>query len=90
MPSTTLISVDEYLRTSYSPDFSPEDRMGRVRERVNDYLAFGVQHVWVLDPASREGFVADVSGFHAPSDQVLSIPGTPVHLPLPQIFAELD
>src|SRR5689334_20398838 len=30
---------------------SPEDRMSRVEERVDDYLAMGVRFVWVLDPA---------------------------------------
>jgi Uma2 family endonuclease len=69
---------------------SPEDRMGRVRERVNDYLSLGVKHIWVLDPATREAFIADAAGFHTPVGEVLSVPGTPIHLPLPQIFAELD
>ena len=29
---------------------SPEDRMIRVEERIDDYLAMGVAYVWVLDP----------------------------------------
>ncbi len=33
---------------------SPEDRMARVRERVNDYIAFGVPYIWILNPKSRE------------------------------------
>ena len=29
---------------------SPEDRMKRVKERIDDYLRMGVSYVWVLDP----------------------------------------
>ena len=35
---------------------SPEDRLSRVRERINDYLSFGVSYVWLLDPATRKAF----------------------------------
>ena len=69
---------------------SKADTLRAMRERVNDFLKFGVEHVWFLDPDSREAFIADHGGFHAPSDAVLSVPGTPVHLPLRAIFAELD
>src|SRR5205809_357514 len=33
---------------------SPEDRVSKVRQRIDDYLAFGVKYVWLLDPASRK------------------------------------
>ena len=35
---------------------SPEDRLSRVSERVNDYLSFGVSYVWLVDPATRKAF----------------------------------
>jgi len=61
----------------------------RVRERCNYYLALGVGHVWVIDAAKREGFVADVAGFHAPPDDVFPVPGTPIHRALRTIFEAL-
>jgi Uma2 family endonuclease len=30
---------------------SPEDTMARVRQRVDDYLKFGTEHVWIVDPS---------------------------------------
>ena len=35
---------------------SSEDRMSRVQERVNDYFAFGVPYVWIVDPRTRKGY----------------------------------
>lgn len=43
---------------------SPEDRMSRVRDRVNDYLSFGVRYVWLLDPATRQAFRWTSEGMH--------------------------
>jgi Uma2 family endonuclease len=36
---------------------SPEDRMGDMQVRVNDYLRFGVSYIWVIDPKTREGHI---------------------------------
>src|SRR5580700_274643 len=36
---------------------SPEDRMSRVKARIDDYLTMGVSFVWLLDPASRSAYV---------------------------------
>ena len=35
---------------------SSEDRMSRVQERVNDYFAFSVPYVWIIDPRTRKGY----------------------------------
>ena len=32
---------------------SPDDRMKQMRERVADYLEFGVPYVWVIDPVTK-------------------------------------
>ena len=50
---------DQILRT---PPFicievlSPDDRLAEMRQRVEDYLAFGVPYVWILDPAARHAW----------------------------------
>ena len=35
---------------------SPDDRLSEMRQRVEDYLAFGVSYVWILDPATRQAW----------------------------------
>ena len=37
---------------------SPEDRLSRLQERVDDYLVFGVENIWVIDPESRRVWTA--------------------------------
>jgi len=36
---------------------SPEDRMSRNQEKIADYLSFGVQYVWLINPESRRAWV---------------------------------
>ena len=67
---------------------SPEDRMSEMDERVNDYLNMGVACVWILDPRRRKAFVrtgttaTEVTG-------TIRVPGTPIEIPLDDIFADL-
>ncbi len=37
---------------------SPEDRWSRVQNRLMDFLNFGVPTIWVVDPYSRQGWIA--------------------------------
>src|SRR5579862_2239833 len=41
---------------------SPDDRMSRVEQRIDDYLDMGVPYVWLLDPETRRAFVATKAG----------------------------
>jgi len=41
---------------------SPEDRWSRMQDRIDDFLAFGVPYVWVLDPQSRKAYVCTSTG----------------------------
>ncbi|WP_396271823.1 hypothetical protein [Granulicella arctica] len=61
-----------------------------MQDRVDDYQAMGVSHIWVLDPWKRHGYVASSRGFEQPLDQSLSIPGTSIYVSLTEVFAELD
>jgi Uma2 family endonuclease len=69
---------------------SPEDTLQRMRQRVDDYLSFGTKHVWIIDPAARDGYLCTTRGFEEPQDGVLEIPATPIRVVLSELFAELD
>ena len=50
---------------------SPEDRVSEMQERIDDYLAFGVPHVWVIDPERRKGWIHAAGSSHPVTDGVL-------------------
>jgi Uma2 family endonuclease len=69
---------------------SKDDSLREMRERVDDYLNFGVPNVWILDPVLRKAYVCTRTGFQEPEGGVIEVTGTAVHVPLAEIFAELD
>ena len=38
---------------------SPDDRLTAVREKLEEYRAWGVKHVWLVDPNSRRMYTCD-------------------------------
>jgi Uma2 family endonuclease len=68
---------------------SPEDRMSRITERVNEYLAFGVDSVWVVDPEKRTAHSYTKEGCREVRDQ-LTTSNPEISVSVPDLFAELD
>ena len=67
---------------------SPEDRMSRVQDRVEDYLAMGVPYVWVLDPATKRAWsVTPAEGWREEKSGVLRTENPVIEVPLIQIFS---
>jgi Uma2 family endonuclease len=69
---------------------SPEDRLSRFQDRIDDYLAFGVENIWILDPESRKAWIATRDGLHLVQTGELVVPETPIRVVLSELFAELD
>lgn len=72
---------------------SCDDRMSEIQERVEDYHAMGVAAVWVIDPRRRRAYLSQSNNSLSSSRQVtgsLTVPGTPIAVPIEDIFAELD
>ena len=69
---------------------SPEDRLSRFRIKIEDYVAFGVENIWVIDPATRSAMTADRFGLHPVESGELAVPDTPIRVVLAELFAELD
>jgi Uma2 family endonuclease len=67
---------------------SPDDRMSKTRERIDDYLAMGVPYVWVLDPAAKRAYAATAqAGLCEVKESVLSTENPSFELPLDAVFA---
>jgi Uma2 family endonuclease len=69
---------------------SPEDRLSKIRQRVDDYLEAGTQNVWIVDPGLRKAYVCSKTGFQEPEGGILEVQGTPIRVVLSELFAELD
>jgi Uma2 family endonuclease len=68
---------------------SPEDRMSRVDARIDDFLAFGVKYVWLIDPRRRKAWIYTNDG-RRDAVNVLSTSNPDLALPLEEIFTALD
>jgi Uma2 family endonuclease len=69
---------------------SPEDRLSRTTERTDEYLDFGIENIWIVDPARRLAYRVTRTGLElAPSGEI-TVPETPIRVVLGDLFAELD
>jgi Uma2 family endonuclease len=69
---------------------SPEDRVSRTQEKVDDYIQMGVQAVWVIDPRRRRVWVAENTVTMQRVEDVLTLKGTDIRVPVADIFSEMD
>jgi Uma2 family endonuclease len=69
---------------------SPEDTLRRTAVKAAEYLTFGIEHVWVIDPNARVGYRGTANGLELARSGELSIPETPIRIVLADLFAELD
>jgi len=69
---------------------SKDDTLLSIQDRVDDYLAFGVPNIWVLDPVKRRAYVCSESGFHQPAEGILAIDDHPIQIALKDLFADPD
>ena len=68
---------------------SKEDRPGDIQQRIDDYLAFGVPYVWVVDPRSRKAWVHTAGSVEDVTGGLLRTENPRIVVPLREIFAEI-
>jgi Uma2 family endonuclease len=61
-----------------------EDRWARVQERIDDFLAFGVPYIWILDPHGRKAYACTSAGTR--EVQELKTENPQILVPLNAIF----
>ena len=66
---------------------SPDDTLTKLQERLDDYLAFGVANVWVIDPGKRRGWNITRAGHLEALDGVLRSASGNVAMPIAEVFA---
>src|SRR5215471_1638366 len=63
VPDVCLVSRDQPVEQILTKPpiacieiLSPEDTLRRMQERIADYRQFGVENIWILDPATQKGY----------------------------------
>ena len=67
---------------------SPEDRWEQTQEQIDDYLNFGVPHVWVLNPRQRRAWSFTKSGSTEIIDGRFRTVNPAFEIPLRKIFGQ--
>jgi Uma2 family endonuclease len=79
VPTRAPLAVIEVL--------SPEDRVSRYQQRLDDYRLMGVPNIWIVDPESRRGY--DCSAGSWIEQQSFAVPNSPITVDLATIVADL-
>jgi Uma2 family endonuclease len=67
---------------------SPEDRVSRYMNRLEDYRRMGIRNLWVIDPTERRGF--DFSSGNWIETTSFADTSTGIRLDLNSLFASID
>lgn len=65
---------------------SPDDTMASLQDRLDDYLAFGVPNVWVVDPWKFRGWQITAEGWTVMSDRTMRTADGRLALPLADVL----
>ena len=84
MPSGRMITTPPEVAVEV---LSPDDRAADIQEKIDDYLAFGVPCVWVVNPETRRAWVHTNDGSREARDGVLRNLAGDIEVPLSAIFA---
>jgi Uma2 family endonuclease len=87
-PSEQIITTPPLLCIEI---LSPDDRFGRMDQKITDYVNMGVRAVWVIDPLAKAGY--DCQGGHLSMWKLsnrLALAGTPVAVDIADLFSSLD
>ena len=97
VPDVCVISREQALEPVFSRPpllcievLSKDDTLRSMQDRIDDYRAFGVDHIWVLDPVKRRAYVCMHGDFREPEGEILEVSLSPIRIPLRDLFSDLD
>jgi Uma2 family endonuclease len=64
---------------------SPSDRLAEMQDRIDDYLAFGVRYVWLINPATYHAYIYTQDGIQEARDGVLTTRQPDIRLVLSEL-----
>ena len=67
---------------------SPEDRVHRYKERVEDYRRMEISNIWVIDPITCDGFDCSTGNWNR--TEVFRVNGTEIFMPVRELAIKRD
>lgn len=61
---------------------SPDDTLAGIQDRIDDYLAFGVPNIWVIDPSKHRGWRVTPDRWAVATDGIIRTSDGRVAMPL--------
>ena len=83
-PAGRIITAPPHLVVEV---LSPDDRAAAVQEKIDDYLAFGIPYVWVVNPQTGRGYVHTTEAAREAKDGILRAANPTVELPVSAVWA---
>ena len=65
---------------------SPEDRVSRMETRIDDYLQFGVEWIWLIDPKTGNGHIYTAQNRIPVTDGIYRTTSPAVEMDFGQLF----
>src|SRR5262249_57612396 len=78
-PESSIVQKPPFLVIEV---LSPDDRAEDVQDKVDDYLSFGVQYAWVVNPRTRRGYVYTTEAMREAKDGVMRTANPEIAVPL--------
>ena len=79
LPTTPILHEPPFLCIEV---LSRKDSMYDMQDKIDDYLTFGVQHVWVINPRTRRAFLYTADGMREAKDGILRTQNPNIEVPL--------
>ncbi len=83
IPDEEVFTTPPYLCIEI---LSPDDTLSDIQERTDEYLAFGVPNVWVVDPWKHRGWLVTPGGWDPVADGIMRTPDGRVAMPLVDVL----
>jgi Uma2 family endonuclease len=97
VPDVCVVSREQELERVFTRPplicievLSKDDTLTSMQDRVDDYRAFGVPNIWILDPVKRRAYVCMLGDFREPEGDILEVPLSSIRIPLRDLFSDLD
>jgi Uma2 family endonuclease len=69
---------------------SPEDTLSAMQAKAAEYRDFGIENIWIIDPAARMVYRYTGAALDEMKTGELQVGGTPIRIVISEMFGELD